>query len=442
MAMLWAALLPDPSPCTSPPTDALRGVATWALQFSPRVAVVESSAVLLEVSGSTRLFGGRRKLAERLASEAAELGLRPPSWAPTSLAALGLARAGRRNGVSRPLQEVVDRLPLASLAAAAAHEPMLARLGCRCLGDVRALPRGGLSRRFGAPLLEALDQAYGLRPDNHDWEQLPDTFTARLELHARVEQAPALLFGARRLLLQLCGWLQARRSGITAFVLRWAHDAMRSRAAGEGGELTVRTAEITRDVEHLTRLLGEHLAHVQLSAPVGDLVLQALEVHPLDEKSAALLPDPGQDGEALGLVLERIAARLGAERVLRPVAQADHRMEAMAHWQPASLPMPRSAAAPSRLGLPQPSFLLPEPLKLAARQSRPLYQGPLLLLMGPQRVESGWWDRKEDGEGRAVAQTAVRDYWVALSPHAGVLYIYQTRLQGEGSAWFLHGVFA
>jgi hypothetical protein len=66
---------------------------------------------------------------------------------------------------------------------------------------------------------------------------LPERFKARLELMARVELAPALLFGARRLLMQLCGWLAARHAGTTAFVLRWAHDSMRSKSAGEGGEL-------------------------------------------------------------------------------------------------------------------------------------------------------------------------------------------------------------
>lgn len=212
---LWAAMLPEAS-TDSPHPDVLAGVATWALQFSPRVAVVESSAVLVELSASTRLFGGRRKLAQRIREEGAELGLRPPSWAPTSMAALALARVGLVDGMRRPLQEVVDGLPITALTAVAKQEAMLARLGCRTLGDVRALPRGGISRRFGAEVLECMDQAYGHRPANHAWEVLPDTFSARVELMSRVEQAPALLFGARRLLLQLCGWLAARRSGVPA----------------------------------------------------------------------------------------------------------------------------------------------------------------------------------------------------------------------------------
>jgi protein ImuB len=393
----------------------------------------------MELAASARLFGGKRPLVERIRNEAGELGLRRPSWAPTSLAALALARAGLSNGFGQPLDQVLDALPLETLAAARAHEATLARLGCRTLGEVRALPRGGLSRRFDAQLLAALDQAYGLRPESHAWVALPDRFAQRLELLSRVELAPALLFGARRLLLQLCGWLAARRSGVTAVTLRWCHDVMRSKTAGDGGELTVRTAQATRSLEHLSRLLAEHLAKVQLQAPVGDLELVADEVQALEEHSASLLPDPAQSGESLALVLERIAARLGPERVLRPVPAADHRMEWMVHWQPAAAAQPRTLPATGEL--PQPAFMLPQPLKLAVRGDQPLYQGPLLLLSGPHRVEGGWWHRLATPQGQE-AQTVIRDYWVALSEHAGVLWIFQTRLEQDRSAWFLQGVFA
>jgi len=397
----------------------------------------------MELEASTRLFGGRRRLVERIKTDAAQLGLRPPSWAPTSLAALALARVGVTNGFARPLQQLLDALPFQTLTPARAHEATLARVGCRTLGDVRALPRGGISRRFDASVLLAMDRAYGIRPDSHAWVPLPEQFAQRLELLSRVEAAPALLFGARRLLIPLCGWLAARRSGITAFSLKWCHDVMRSKTAGDGGEIMIRTAEVTRSVEHLSRLLAEHLAKVQLLAPVGDLELVANDVQPMEEKSAALLPDPTQSSESLALVLERVAARLGPERVLRPVLAADHRMEWMAHWQPAHEPLPASARKPPRAPrLPQPSFLLPQPLKLAVRADRPIYQGPLALLSGPHRVESGWWHRLPDADGGLTAQSVVRDYWVALSQHAGVLWIFQTRLGSDKSAWYLQGVFA
>ncbi len=442
--MLWAALLPDRLPCDGPRrTEALSGLSTWCLQFTPRVAVVEPlcelPAVAMEVESSVRLFGGKRRLVERVREQCAELGIRQLSWAPTGLAAVALARAGVSNGFAKPLEQLLDGLPIDVLSSVAAHRATLVRLGCQTLGHVRTLPRGGLSRRFDAQLLAALDQAYGLRPEAYDWVRLPDSFHARLELMARVELAPALLFGARRLMLQMSGWLAARHCGVTAFTLRWRHDAMRARSAGDGGELTVRTAQATRDIEHLTRLLAEHLAKVQLLAPVADLELLAIDVQAFEEKTRSLLAEPQQAGEGLALVLERIAARLGPERVLRPVVLEDHRLEWMSHWQPAPVPRPRKASRP--VGIPQPTFVLPEPLRLATRGDRPLYQGVLHLLAGPHRVEGGWWDRTVEA-GLQTTRNVARDYWVALSEHAGVLWIFQTRLADDETAWFLHGTFA
>ena len=437
--MLWAALLlPLGSDNTPPPDDQLHGLATWALQFSPRVATVDE-AVVMELEASARLFGGKRALRDRIVQESAELGVTGIAWAPTSLAAVALARAGKENGVRRPVAELLDPLPMDALTAVGPHHTTLTQLGCRTLGDIRALPRGGISRRFDKELLSALDQAYGIRPEAHAWIALPETFKARLELMSRVELAPALLFGARRLLLQMCGWLAARHAGTTAFVLRWAHDSMRSKDAGAGGELVVRTGVPMRDVEHLCRLLAENLAKVELLAPAGDLELEALDVHALEERSASLLPDAIKNGESLTLLLERIAARLGPERVLRPVLVEDHRLEWMQQWQPAPMPMPKKRKRRSRI--PQPTFVLPEPLRLAMRGNRPMYQGPLLLLTGPHRVEGGWWHRVSE-DGMAQTRNVVRDYWVALSEHCGVLWVFQERLAKDETAWYLQGSFA
>ena len=442
--MLWAALLPEALPSDeSRRTEATSGLATWCLQFTPRVAVIEplseSPAVVMELEASVRLFGGKRKLVERVREESADLGVRQLAWAPTSLAAVAVGRSGASNGFSKPLEQVLDHLSLDMLTRVSAHRATLTRLGCKTLGDVRKLPRGGMSRRFDAELLGALDQAYGLLPEAHQWVKLPEDFHMKLELMARLEHAPALLFGARRLLVQMAGWLAARHCGVTAFTLRWCHDAMRSKSAGDGGELVVRTAAPTRNIEHLTRLLAEHLIKVELLAPVGDLELLASEVHSLEDKGLTLFPEPQQAGESLALVLERIAARLGPDKVLRPVVTEDHRIEWMCHWQPAPEPRPRKLGR--AVDIPQPTFVLPEPLRLATRADRPLYQGVLIMLAGPHRVEGGWWDRTVV-DGQAGTRNVARDYWVALSEHAGVLWVFQTRLANEEAAWFLHGTFA
>jgi protein ImuB len=443
--MHWLALLLSPPSCAEGEVavgDPLalaaqqQALAWLALQFSPRVARLEE-AVVLEVGASLRLFGGTRALHRRLQQGAAETGLslQALSWAPTSLGALALARAGVVNGLRTPLAPLLDALPLPVLSAVQAHEAMLARLGCRRLADLRRLPRPALARRFGTALLQALDQAYGDAPEAHQWLELPERFQARLELPWRIEQAPALLHHAQLLLRQLCGWLAARHAGIRELSLSWQHDAMRSRDSGAGGALRIATAETTRDFHHLSRLLGEHLTQLQLAAPAGELSLAADTVLPLDPRSDSLLPDaPDQTAEPLHQLLERIAVRLGPDHVREGRLHEDHRLEKAQRWLRWPCAEKPGTAARRPVG-PQPSWLLEPPQRLSTQQDRPLYHGPLQQIAGPHRIEAGWWDR---GQGGTLQQ---RDYFLFRSAEAGLMWIYTERLSADEQGWFLHGVF-
>lgn len=434
--MLWAALRASLD-IPAPPTDVQRRLSDWALQFTPRVALLEE-AVVMEVEASTRLFGGRRALRDRVFAESQELGCTGLAWAPNSLAALCLARAGIENGLRGPLPELLDSLQFEVLTATHAHAATLSHIGCKLLGDLRRLPRGGLNHRFGKALLVALDQAYGTVPLAHEWRVPAEDFHARLELMSRVELAPALLAGARLLLLQLCGWLAARHAGVTAITFGWAHDSMRARHVEATGSLTVRTAVPTRDGEHLSRLLAEHLAHVELQAPAGEVMLTATEVVRLQERSASFLPDTVNRSESRALVRERIAARIGPQNVQRPVLREDHRTEWMQHWLPADHVLVKRPPVVPRF--PAPTCVLDEPLPLAVRQQRPHFQGPLTLLLGPHLAEGGWWHRVGDGEAQEHHHVR-RDYFLAHSPHAGFLWIFKERRESQDQ-WFLHGSFS
>ncbi|MEJ6006548.1 DNA polymerase Y family protein [Paucibacter sp. AS339] len=472
--MHWLALLCPPAApdealgWTAAPEQAQQTLAWWALQFTPKVARLED-AVVLEVGASLRLFGGATALHRRIRREAARAGLTlaAMAWGPSSLAALALARAQSGDGMGAPLNPTsslaispaLDALPLHCLSAVQAHAAMLARLGCRTLGDVRRLPRAGLSRRFGPAPLQALDQAHGLLPEVHVWLQAPAQFQARLELPHRVENALLLLHYAEHLLRQLCAWLAARHAGIQELRLHWEHDAMRARGVGSGGSLSLHTACTTRDFGHLSRLLREHLALQTLAAPAGEISLQAGEVLPMEELSASLLPAaPEQAHEPLPQLLERLSVRLGADRVRCGRLQEDHRLEAMQHWQAWSADDPSAQVQPARPArptqairaatYPQPSWLLEPPLRLAVHQDQPQYQqAPLLLLAGPQRIEGGWWQTLEARAATAPSRSAEtahvqRDYFLALSAGHIVLWVFQQRLSEAEHGWFLHGVFA
>jgi protein ImuB len=441
-------------------TDPLTALAWRALQLTPWVAELDG-ALVLEISASERLFGGRNALLHTLLMPA--LGPLSCAQGPTGLVALGrLWTANPPTAAQHTMAEgfcmqgdalPVDALPLAALAAARAHLPTLERLGCRTWGQVRALPRAGLARRFGADLLTALDRAYGLQPEVYPWLRLPEVFDAPLELAAQVESASALLFGARRLLAQLLEWLRARQRGVLVLELRWELDARRSNAlhldahhdASGYGRLELRTAQATQDLRHLERLLAEQLARVVLPAPVLYLRLRTLVTQPLSGESHSLLVDEVRSGDSLHHMLERVAARLGPAQVLRASTEAEHRPERMQHWQPWSA---RDQAVQYReeKGALYPTWLLATPQSLQVQQAQPQFHGPLVLLAGPQRLEAGWLE----GE-----TPALRDYFVARSQRHGLLWIYCDRLEGkdgqggtggmggtDGAQWYLHGVFA
>jgi protein ImuB len=444
----------------------------WALQYTPRVALLHD-AVVLELEASESLFGGRQALLQRVIRGAMALGVRAWAQAQTALAAVALAHHpsdtsntdAPDDALGHPLASRLDALPLDVLPGVATHATTLARMGCRKLADLRALPRGGLSRRFGADLLLALDQAYGLRPQAFEWLPLPPVFEARLELPGRVEHAAALLQAATRLLQQLCAWLAGRQAGVTAFTLRWLHDWHR-RDSSKEGEWTVRVASPTRDLARLRRLLAEHLSRIELHAPVGDLALHAVDIVSMPTEDASLFAEhrcaPGATGpdalqsasaqraqrEALLALLEQLTARLGADHVRQGQVCADHRPECAQRWAPAlttrqagPLPVRSHAHATKVADLPQPSWMLDEPLPLALDHEQgehPVYQGRLHLLAGPHRIEAGWWDE------RAGHARVTRDYYLASSPHAGLLWVFRTPASPDErrSPWFLHGFFA
>ena len=168
--MHWIALLPLPyaeAPEVPGQDEALRLWSWRALQFTPRVALADG-VVVLEISASERLFGGRRVLLRQLFEQNQPNPIVEWSQGATSLVAIGrlLERLqARQHGAPGPAATPPAHLPLAALAAARPHQPTLQRLGCRTWGDLRALPRGGLVRRFGDGLLDALDQAFGDKPE-------------------------------------------------------------------------------------------------------------------------------------------------------------------------------------------------------------------------------------------------------------------------------------
>ena len=400
-------------------TEALLGIAAWAMQCTPNVALDFPDLVLLEVSGSLKLFGGLGEIAARLRQGLAAMGYSARlAAAPTARAASWFARAGKRCLIADAalLEGELSALPLSVLQCA--EEEALSSIGVNSVGDLLALPRDGLARRFGQGLLDLLDQALGRLPDPRGAFVLPEKFCAAIELPAEATQAEALLFASQRLLAQLEGFLAARAAGTRRLRLNLSH------RAAPATRIELGLVTVCREAAHFALLLRERLQQTALPEPVHAIALEVQAIEPLEHSNRSLFSDELHEEGNWPRLVERLRSRLGAAAVHGIVLCADHR--------------PERACAPIELGAKQlaldfnlrPFWLLERPQALEEKGAVPCHHGPLKLLAGPERIESGWWDGVD----------AARDYFIARATDEALLWVYRER--SPAGAWYLHGIFS
>jgi len=392
--MLWVAIH-----FPGLPPNCLEPLAAWACQFTPKVALEPPDALLAEVQGSVRYHGGPESFRAALRDGLRELGFAcAHALAPTSRAALWLARGGGGEDLAALRLEVTGF-----------DLEFLKSVGLRTVGELVRLPRDGLARRCGQAMLDELDRALGRLPETHAFFAPPPRFAAALELPAAVEHAEALLFAARRLLVQLEGLLAARQAGVRSFALKLMH------RHSSPTVLEIGLASPAREHARLAGLLRERLGALVLARPVEAIALEAGEFTPLVPRTAGMFGDAAAETEDWARLLERLQQRLGAAAVCGLATQPDHRPEhawrrvAPGEWDPREFRQPG----------PRPLWLLETP--------RPLGAEPFALLAGPERIECGWWDGDE----------AKRDYFVAELGRGALGWIYR-----EDGEWRLHGLFA
>jgi protein ImuB len=414
--------------------SALDSIALWSGQWTPTVAIEPPGCVLLEVASALRYFGGIERLVQRIRAGLAEIGFESViAVAPTAGAASLLARDGREavDDALADIERTLGPLPVDLLAHARASLGMLAAMGVESIGEIVALPRDGVARRFGQALLDEIDRAFGRLSDARLLFVAPERYEGQLELPAPADEAEALLFGARRLVVELCGFMQGRGAGVTRLALDLVHrDASPT-------SIVVGLAA-TRAVEHIMTVLRERLARETLPDRVEAIRLATREIAPLAGKDGDFFAAVKNE-EASAQLIERLRARLGDEAVRTLALHADHRPERGWRWErtvtvEVAVSKPKTniktnTNTKTSGNLPvegpvRPLWLLPQPKALAA--------GPvgaaLQLESGPERIESGWWDGDDVG----------RDYFVGRSESGEALWLYRDR---EG-AWFVHGVFA
>ncbi len=398
---------------------ALAGLGRQCLRLTPLVSLAPPDAILLEVRGSLKLFGGFSGIQRAWRDE-----LKPWSqdchWAaaPTPLASLLLARQQRAVKVESQdrLHSALRELPIAGLGVDPGLIERLHKIGLRHLRDLWRLPRDGLARRFGFGLLNYLDRVQGRQADPRPIYRSPQQFSAEWELSLATTDCRAIVTAAKELFRQLVGFLRQQDAGVTRVRIDLFHDRV------PATPLDIGTRHSTRDGAHLVHLLDQTLRHREVPAPVTRIRLCRVRVQPFAPHRPDLFGGCGTDGGGWRRVLDELEARLGWQAVRQVRCSMDHRPErAWTHQR-----LSAHGIGPR----PRPLWLLARPQRLILRQGRIWRRGYLSLRSGPERIESGWWD---GGDCR-------RDYYVADNPLGQRLWIFRD-LKRHGHAWYLHGLF-
>ena len=451
---------------------------------SPRIVVDGPRAVMLDVSGLTRLFGDARAIGHEMRRLAAERGLRiRVAVASTRTAARLLAHA--RPGLSvaegddarRMVSELpIDLLPVALASgeqasgqpagAAAGAEPdvlTLKRWGLRTLGDFARLPADGVAARLGQAGVtwQRLARGEDLAPLVPSVPE--ERFEQAMDLEWPIEGLEPLSFVLARLIDPLSAHLERRGRGAAV--------------------LHVRLHLVTREV---------HERSLQLPTPIRDartlrtLVQLDLEAHPpsagIDRVVVAVDPTPGRvlqhslltrpipAPEQLSTLMARLGALMGEGRCGAPAQVNSWQPDActlqpfapreMAHamapeknspmatvaagarddWQQGS--EPHAAMAVRRFRRPVPARVQVEngEPRLVQVDRRGMSGGRVERCAGPWRTSGGWWHERPAAAAPVRSGSPAawdRDEWDVTFADGTTCLLFQDR---AAQAWFVDGI--
>jgi protein ImuB len=421
--------------------QALARLAAWCLRIAPLTAAAPPDGIWIDATGSAHLHGGEAAMLAALVERIGGTGA-------TARAAIA-DTPGAAHAVARHAGVATSVVPHGESAAALAELPIaglrlpddmltgLHQLGLERIGQLAAVPRAPLARRFGKLPGLRLDQALGRVS-----EPIRPVFPEELISHRLAFAEPLLTAEAFALVIgelvrAVCVHLEETGQGARRL------DLVFERVDGTLQTVSIGTARPVRGDRHLARLLDEKIETIDPGLGVEAMRLLVPLAEPLAYTQAAT----GGDAAAadIAVLVDRIENRLGLGRVYRPAAVESDVPERSVRHVPVLAP-PTGAAWPE--DLPRPVRLLDPPQPVEAMALLP-DQPPVAFTWrgrrhrirhadGPERIFGEWWRRPAE-------TSAVRDYFAVEDEDGRRFWLFR---RGDGADpdtgdlhWFLHGVF-
>ena len=434
-------LVPDVEVMDDPPGLAeklLHRLALWAIQFTPVAAVDGTEGLVLQINGCAHLWGGERDYFKTIVLKLSGMGYDVrAAIADTIGAAWAWARFGQRTPILAPgLQRAaLEGLSPAALRLEADVLLRLKKTGMRSIGQILGQPRHSLPPRFGAALLQRVDQALG-----HVEEAIVpvvpiEPYQERLPCLEPIRTAGGIEIALTKLIETLCERLKLEGKGLrSAVFMAWRVD-------GQVQQIDIGTTRGTHHVEHIFKLFSEKIVRFEPDLGFETFVLQAPKIDDVGPMQESLWEGPCTvDSVRMAELLDRLTNKAGAD-IIHRYLPAQH------HWPERGFRAARqlsdhpATSWPSQH--PRPIHQLPKPVPIEVTAPIPdyppmnfRYKGKLHIIQkadGPERIEDEWW----------LQRCRHRDYYV-VEDHEGCRYwLFRSGHYAEGdrTRWYLHGFF-
>jgi protein ImuB len=306
---------------------ALRRLAEWCGRYSPWTAPDGTDGIKIEITGCAHLWGGEKALAADLFARLTRQGIASriaiadtlgAAWACARFAEVPVILTSAETGTA------LAPLPVEALRLNPATAQGLRRVGLKRIGDLYAMPRAALVRRFGAAVAQRLDQALDNLPEPLSPMGETPTRRVRLSFAEPIADPADLALAAVRLAQDLVTRLGLEGTGARRLVLAF------HRVDGRVERIVLGTARPSRDPHHLATLFKARLDTIDPGLGIEDMILAAFAVEPLDPEQigfAGSLPDPiaGEGmGGGISALLDRLGNRLGLAAVSWIEAHESH----------------------------------------------------------------------------------------------------------------------
>ncbi len=423
---------------------ALNALVDWCVRFSPAVAPDAPDGLFLDITGVAHLWGGEAAMLDDLLARLGAAGIPARgAIAGSAGAASALARFGEdRTIVSAGAEAAaVSPLPVTALRLDPDAAAQLARLGLARIGQVAALPRDQLARRFGAVTLTRLDQALGRGEEALVFRRPATPWFERLAFAEPISAPEDLARVTLDIAAALCARLDMEGRGGARFELAF------HRLDGRAERLSIGLSLPGRKAEAIARLFFPMLETVDPGFGIEVVTLSADRVEALPERQIRL-ESIGEITleEGVAPLVDRLTNRLGEERVWRAEAHASHIPERAVVRRP---PLAKRFGEGWPIDRPRPVrlFRRPEPIEATAPipDDPPInfrWRGQLHRVRraeGPERLAEEWWKRPpgETGPGH------VRDYYRVEDDTGARYWLFRAGLYGgdDPPKWWLHGLF-